>query len=1151
MEWKQEYSHIVLPIFYHVDPLDVRKQTGSFGEAFTRYEETLKNKVQSWRKALIEASNLSGWHVNEGYESEHIKKITTTIANRILNCKPLFVGDNLVGMDSHFKKISLGLHMESNDVHMVGICGIGGIGKTTIARYIYNQISQGFECNSFLEDAKKVYKKKGLARLQKLLLNDIQKGENSKISNIQQGAQVIQNSLYHRKALIVLDDVDDDMDNLDFLVGNHAWYGEGSRIIITTRDKRCLTMLNVNYVYNVEGLDSNEAFELFSRHAFRSNLPKEDFRIFLNPVINYCEGLPLALKVLGSLLCGKTKGEWTSELHKLEKEPEMKIHNVLKISFDGLDTTQQMILLDIACFFQGEDKDFASKIWDGYELYGEINIGVLLERCLITISYNRLRMHGLIEKMCKKIVREQHGKDTSKWSRLWNPDDIYYAFVSEEGMENVETISLDLSRSKEKWFNTKIVAQMKKVFPKMKNLRLLKVYYSLGDAHEMSLPKDFEFPPNLNYLHWEDLVSSLLKVYYSLGDAHEMSLPKDFEFPPNLNYLHWEGLVSLPSNFHGEKLVAINLKSSNIKELLKGEKCLAELKFIDLSNSQQLIKIPKFSRMPKLEKLNLEGCVSFSRLHSSIGTFSEMNFLTELNFSESGIRELPISIGSLTSLETLNLSKCSKFEKFPDIFFVNMRHLKMLRLSRSGIKELPTSIQCLEALESLWLSGCSNFEKFPEIQKNMENLRILDLDDTLIKELSCLIGHVPRLGSLNLGKCKNLRSVPTSILQLESLRVCSLSHCSNLEIFPEIMEDMEHSKGLSLRESAITELPSSIRLDLSNCENLETLLNSIGMTYVSHLVVRNCPKLHKLPDSLRSMQLKQLDVSCCNLMAGAIPDDLWCLFSLVELNVSGNNIDCIPGGIIRLSRLHTLIMNHCLMLKEIPELPSSLRRIEAYGCPLLETLSSDAKHPLWSSLPNCLKSHIQDIDLPKKSDWMRNRVHVIIPGSRGIPEWISHKSMRDEITIDLPKNWYEDNNFLGFALFSHYPPVDDDRVSSDGLRLLISDGDQFGHVETINFIPYWSLDMNSLRLPFADPALMVVYFPQIAISSEYRSNRWNKFKTRFSALPFPYRVYNAAFKVKSCGIHLIYDHGQDHPQQSLQLFNVKRSHDDTEDHPHV
>ena len=102
-------------------------------------------------------------------------------------------------------------------------------------------------------------------------------------------------------------------------------------------------------------------------------------------------------------------------------------------------------------------------------------------------------------------------------------------------MENVETISLDLSRSKEKWFTTNIFAQMKKVFAKMKKLRLLKVYYSFGVGY-----KNF--------------------------------LPEGFEFPPNLNYLHWEGLMSLPSNFHGEKLVAINLKSSNIKELLKGEK---------------------------------------------------------------------------------------------------------------------------------------------------------------------------------------------------------------------------------------------------------------------------------------------------------------------------------------------------------------------------------------------------------------------------------------------------------------------------------------------------------------------------------------------------------------------------------------------------
>ncbi|KAJ9697372.1 hypothetical protein PVL29_009268 [Vitis rotundifolia] len=638
-------------------------------------------------------------------------------------------------------------------------------------------------------------------------------------------------------------------------------------------------------------------------------------------------------------------------------------------------------------------------------------------------------------------------------------------------MENVETISLNLSRSKEKWFTIEIFAQMKKVFAKMKKLRLL-------------------------------------RVYYSHGDKHEMRLPEGFEFPPNLNYLHWEGLVSLPSNFHGEKLVAIKLKSSNIKELFKGEKCLAELKFIDLSNSQQLIKIPKFSRMPNLEKLNLKGCVSFCKLHSSIGTFSEMKFLRELNFSESGIRELPSSIGSLISLETLNLSKCSKFEKFSDIFFVNMRHLKNLWLSDSGIKELPTSIECLEALEELLLDNCSNIEKLPEIQKNMENLSYLGLDNTPIKELSCWISHLTRRPMLSLRKCKNVRGLPSSACQLKELTLGCLERLKRLT-----------------------------RLQLSYCENLETLPNSIGnLTCLHTLLLRNCRKLHKLPDSLRSLLqrcLKKLDVGGCNLMEGAIPSDLWCLFSLKSLDVRENNIRCIPVGIIQLSQLDFLSMNHCLMLEEIPELPSSLRWIGAHGCPCLETLSSDPMHPLWSNLLNCFKSEIQDFERP--ADLKDDHLNAVIPGSIGIPEWISHKSMGHEITINLPKNWYEDNNFLGFALFCHHVhfPLDDDDDDDDDdcddpeCNLLISYGDQFEYMHCIRLYPEY-------------PALMV-----IAISSKYRSNRWNNFKASFWA---SYKFFSkAAFKVESCGIHLIYNKAQDHPQQSLQLFNGKRSDDDDDD----
>ena len=176
---------------------------------------------------------------------------------------------------------------------------------------------------------------------------------------------------------------------------------------------------------------------------------------------------------------------------------------------------------------------------------------------------------------------------------------------------------------------------------------------------------------------------------------------------------------------------------------------------------------------------------------------------------------------------------------------------------------------------------------------------------------------------------------------------------------------MEHSRHLHLRGMGITELPSSIErlkglksLELINCENLETLPNSIGnLTCLSRLFVRNCSKLHKLPDNLRSLQccLTELDLAGCNLMEGAIPSDLWCLSSLESLDVSENHIRCIPVGIIQLSKLIFLGMNHCPKLEEISELPSSLRMIQAHGCPCLKALSCDPTDVLWFSLLNYFK----------------------------------------------------------------------------------------------------------------------------------------------------------------------------------------------------
>ena len=119
-----------------------------------------------------------------------------------------------------------------------------------------------------------------------------------------------------------------------------------------------------------------------------------------------------------------TIDEWKSALDKLKNNPKKEINDVLRISYDMLDGSEKKVFLDIACFFEGEDKAFVSKILDGCNLYATYNIRVLFDKCLITISYNMIQMHNLIQQM----GREKYPEDPSKWSRLWDPNDIYDAF---------------------------------------------------------------------------------------------------------------------------------------------------------------------------------------------------------------------------------------------------------------------------------------------------------------------------------------------------------------------------------------------------------------------------------------------------------------------------------------------------------------------------------------------------------------------------------------------------------------------------------------------------------------------------------------------------------------------------------------------------
>ena len=363
------------------------------------------------------------------YESEHIAKITNGICKR-LNPKLLHIDDDMVGIDSRLEDFKLLLDNHSNDVLVVGIYGPGGIGKTTTAKIVYNKIQCQFNGASFLQDVRERSKKGCQLQLQKQLLRGIV-GQEVEFSDINEGINIIKRRLGSKKVLIVIDDVDH-LEQLKLLAESPKWFGPGSRIIITTRDQHLLDVYGVNRKHKATKLHYKEALQLFSRHAFKQNYPKEDFVDLANCMVQYAQGLPLGLKVLGSSLNGMNIDEWKSTLDKLKKNLMKDIYDVLRISFDGLDNSQKEVFLDIACFFEGEREDFVLRILDGCNLYPMCNIRVLCDRCLVTILGNVIQMHDLIQQMGWAIVREECPGDPNKWSRLWDVDDIYDAFSRQE-----------------------------------------------------------------------------------------------------------------------------------------------------------------------------------------------------------------------------------------------------------------------------------------------------------------------------------------------------------------------------------------------------------------------------------------------------------------------------------------------------------------------------------------------------------------------------------------------------------------------------------------------------------------------------------------------------------------------------------------------
>jgi GTPase SAR1 family protein len=351
--------------------------------------------------------------------------------------------DDLVGIQPRVEALEslLKLSSEDHEFRVVGIWGMAGIGKTTLASALYDRISNQFDAICFIDNVSKIYRDGGATAVQKQILRQTIDEINLETYNPYEISGIISNRLCKRKFLVVLDNVDL-LEQVEDLAMNPDLLGTGSRMIITTRDVHILRVygesLSVDYVtsmsyvvYEVPLLNSNDARELFYTKAFKNEDPTSGCVKLIPEVLKYAQGLPLAVRVVGSFLCTRNANQWRDALYRLRNNPDNKVMDVLQISFEGLHSEEKEIFLHIACFFKGEKEDYVKRILDACGLHPHIGIPSLIERSLITIINQEILMHEMLQELGKKIVRQQFPFQPGSWSRLWLYKDFYSVMTTE------------------------------------------------------------------------------------------------------------------------------------------------------------------------------------------------------------------------------------------------------------------------------------------------------------------------------------------------------------------------------------------------------------------------------------------------------------------------------------------------------------------------------------------------------------------------------------------------------------------------------------------------------------------------------------------------------------------------------------------------
>ncbi|KAD5802393.1 hypothetical protein E3N88_13753 [Mikania micrantha] len=707
----------------------------------------LAQKMESWKMALTEIADIKGRDAKDRKETEFIQEVVAHIHHRLPSGNTL---PPLIGMDHEIWSIRSWLtDGSSNTVDILTVVGVGGIGKTSLAKYVFHLHSNKFQKSSFIEGINETCKKNlnGMLDLQKQLFGDISKNLQLQIHDVSVYASKIKNALAHKKVLLVLDDVGC-LDQLDALLGNEPFH-QGSKIIITTKDasltERCalfdLPVQPKHEKISLKGLYKSASLELLCIHAFKSNKPEKGYEEASEKLVEYCQGHPLALKVLGRSLQKRDVAYWEECIKVLKKEPHSQVNNALKMSFDALlSKNDKELFKHIACFFVRIDRDVAETILNSCDINARYGITNLIERCLLSIDrHNALEMHSLIQEMGRDLVRQESPDRPWKRSRLWCHEESFKVLEQKQGTGNLVGLALDM-RMLEKEKLSGCLQLKTDALSKMDKLKLLLLNYVKINGSYENVPKELRWLC-MHGFHLKSIPSKLplekvvvLDMSYSKIESFDMSYSRYQQFVSRL-----KGLIGLRS---------------------KDKRLLGSLKILDLSFCELLHSVGGFYLLPALERLILKNCTSLIEVCESIEQCDELVHI-DLSYC-CKLKKLPKSLCKLNKVQTLLLDGCISLETQIQTGNVNV----IPSDSKFFLISLPRSLRTL----SLANNNLSN-ECFPMDLSCLAMLKELRLDGNPIVSMPDCVRTLPRLEMLGMKNCDKLILIEHPPCTLNELKV--------------------------------------------------------------------------------------------------------------------------------------------------------------------------------------------------------------------------------------------------------------------------------------------------------------------------------------------------------------------------------------------